>query len=947
MAHNSLSRRHRRWLASSLLATISCAAASVALAQDAGSDGDDIVVNGKALPGAVIGDIPPENQLRPADIAAYGVGTVNELLDQITEQTQSDQGRDSSAGPVILVNGKRVSGVNEVGDLPTESILRVDILPEEVAIKYGYDAQQKVVNIILRRHFRSTVANLTGGAATEGAGENEGGDLGYTRIHDNDRVNITGRVKTTASMLESDRGVSSTTGSAVDPTGQIANDSQYRTLEPSTRTYTLNGVFAHQLSSKITASFNARGTYGTSDALNGLASDTLSVPATSPYATSGSDTVIDRYLSTRALGQSVTTATAHAGVTLNADLSKKWKLSFIGAYDYSDVRTGTDRGYDITALQDGIDAGEIDPYGALSSSVLGAVQRQRATALTDTGSASLLATGTLFPLPAGDVHTSVKIGGDFSNLDSTTTGADFARSSSLSRTDLDGQISFDLPLTSRKKHVLGAIGDLSLNLNGAVTHVSGYGALGTFGYGLHWTPRTGISVIASVNEDRVAPTLAQLNNPTITTSNVRLYDYVKGETVTVSQITGGNPDLKADDRHVFKLGLSVTPFKKMKLNLVADYIRSVTHNAIGTLTSPTAEAEAAFPDRYIRDEDGNLTEVDARALNFAREDRQELRWGINFTKVLRAPKRPPPPPGGWQHFREMREQQREREGGGAGTATGTGAPSGQDDAAQKARNLAAAQQAGSGRGPGDDGAPPPPDQDIVVNGQKTHDGGGDFGPPPPDDGDGFGRRRGGAGDGFGPPDGPPPGGPPPDGFGGPGGPGGPGGHGGPPGGRGGFGGGNGAQFDFSFYHSWYFRDDVLLREGMPVIDLLNGGTIGSGGQPRHKIQMNTGVVDNGVGLRLSGTWESATRVDEDSAANAGPLHFSSLMTFDLRLFANLQQRFPGKTWARGMRLTFAVGNLFDTRQKVHDATGATPLIYQPALLDPYGRTISVTLRRMF
>src|ERR1700761_4686505 len=182
---------------------------------------EDIVVTGKALPGAVIGDIPAENRLTPADIASYGVGTVNDLLAQITEMTESDQGRNSSAGPVILVNGKRVSGVNEVGDLPTESIQRIDILPEEVALKYGYDAQQKVVNIILRRRFYSRVANLLGGASTDGAGEHAGGDVTYTRIHDGDRINIVGRVASQASILEADRGVSSTAGTIADPTGDI------------------------------------------------------------------------------------------------------------------------------------------------------------------------------------------------------------------------------------------------------------------------------------------------------------------------------------------------------------------------------------------------------------------------------------------------------------------------------------------------------------------------------------------------------------------------------------------------------------------------------------------------------------------------------------------------------------------------------------------------------
>src|SRR5262245_28395189 len=94
------------------IATVLLLAATPALAQEM----DEVVVSAQAVPGAVIGDIPPENQLNPTDIASYGVSTISDLLSEISDQTQSEAGRDSSSGPIILVNGKRVSGVNEVGD---------------------------------------------------------------------------------------------------------------------------------------------------------------------------------------------------------------------------------------------------------------------------------------------------------------------------------------------------------------------------------------------------------------------------------------------------------------------------------------------------------------------------------------------------------------------------------------------------------------------------------------------------------------------------------------------------------------------------------------------------------------------------------------------------------------------------------------------------------------
>ena len=43
----------------------------------------------------------------------------------------------------------------------------------------------------------------------------------------------------------------------------------------------------------------------------------------------------------------------------------------------------------------------------------------------------------------------------------------------------------------------------------------------------------------------------------------------------------------------------------------------------------------------------------------------------------------------------------------------------------------------------------------------------------------------------------------------------------------------------------------------------------------------------------------------------------------------------------------SVANLFDQRQKVVDATGATPLSFQPDYLDPLGRTWRIEFRKLF
>ena len=186
-------------------------------------------------------------------------------------------------------------------------------------------------------------------------------------------------------------------------------------------------------------------------------------------------------------------------------------------------------------------------------------------------------------------------------------------------------------------------------------------------------------------------TLTQLNGPVVNTPNIRLYDYVLGQTDTVAQISGGNSGLKADDRHVFKLGTTWDAIDnpKTKLNFTASYIDSVTRNAIGSLTTATSAIEAAFPDQFERNDDDELIEVDDRAVNFYQEARRDLRWGFNFTKVLREPTRPPRPPGarppyGFRQRQANRMEGQSNEqantpGNGATAAQGVGQGNSQDN----------------------------------------------------------------------------------------------------------------------------------------------------------------------------------------------------------------------------------------------------------------------------
>jgi outer membrane receptor protein involved in Fe transport len=111
--------------------------------------------------------------------------------------------------------------------------------------------------------------------------------------------------------------------------------------------------------------------------------------------------------------------------------------------------------------------------------------------------------------------------------------------------------------------------------------------------------------------------------------------------------------------------------------------------------------------------------------------------------------------------------------------------------------------------------------------------------------------------------------------------------------------------------------------------------------------MQLGYANNGLGARLEGNYKTATSVHSDGLGT-GDLRFSDLATLNLRMFADVgsMPKFISKPWARGLRVSFGVTNIFNSRQHVRDANGDTPLSYQPAFLDPLGRTVSISIRKL-
>lgn len=749
-----------------------------------GPDGD-VVVSGQRARGSVLGSLPPERSFSPLDIRALGVNNIGDLLDAIRPQVSSDRGREDG-DPVVLLNGKRISSFLEIAKFPTEAIERMEIFPEELSLRYGFPADQKVVNVVTFARYAAGVGQIDHATSTDGGRDTSGADATYLRIRNDTRFNLNGEYNRASALLESQRDI------VRDP--NIVEDGRFRTLLPRTEQFALTGTVSGNVVKGVSSTLNGRVQASSTRSLFGLAGD-------------------------RPLTRDTDASVLHLG-TVSSGSAGQWSWTLTGNYDRATADTFTDPGRI---------AGTRDVARSVNSFT----------------NADLLVSGSPLKLPAGPASLSVRGGVEFRDFSARSSLSGNDGRTKLSRDRTAVQASLDLPITRARPQRANGLGSLSVNANLEVEDLSDVGVLRTFGYGLNWSPLRGISFIASVTDEDGAPTVEQLGAPLVVTPNVRTLDFTRREAVDVTRVFGGNPALRPDNRHVTRLALNLQPLRATDFTVSINYIRTRTDDPIAVFPIATPDIEAALPDRFVRDSDGRLLRIDTRPLNFERSSQDQMRWGLNFTRPLGAV-----PPG------LQNANVRVIGGGEAGLQ----------------------------------GALPPGARVIR-----------------PEAGSAAARRVENLT----------------------------------------------SRLIFSIYHTWRFRDEIAVREGAPVLDLLNGSAIDNrGGRPHHEVQAQAGAFKGGLGVRITATWQSGTYVRGLAATAdgaAGNLRFSDYGRMDLELFANLADRFGGASapgWLKGARIGFSVDNLFNSRPAVRDDNGSTPFNVQPGFLEPLGRSLKFSLRKI-
>lgn len=794
--------------------------------------------------GVALGGQEPIVSYDATQIQAFGATNIGELVTLLEAQTRSARG----GSPVFLVNGRRISGFREIRGIPPEAIERFEVLPEETALSYGYSANQRVVNIVLKADFRSLTASVNVSRPEQGGRTTTASENNLLKIAGADRWSMDINGSTSNPLYEDERDIDR---SGTTPQDSVADRdlNAYRTLLPRSAEASVAGTYKHDLNDKVGMTLSGSLEDSASRSYLGLPGVTLTLPDGNPWSPGGDAATLYRYLDLpQALTRQTNTRSAELGAVFDGYLGD-WRWTATGEYSRIRTDTVTGRGVEDDDLLARIAAGDttVNPYGDLTGAV-GPLRRDTAQSISQSLEGEVVLNGTAWELPAGGITTTFKFGGEHQALDSESVRSGVATDRSQSRDLGSVQANFDLPIASVDRGVLAGIGDLSANMNLAYQELSDFGGVSSIGGGLNWSPVERLSLSANYSDEGKAPTVQQLNDPTIATPNTPVFDYATNQTVEITQISGGDPNLKAEDRRILKLGVNWQPLSSTDLRLNLAYTRTEIDNEIAGFPAITPDLEAALPERFVRNADGDLVSIDARPLNFAKRDQQDVQWGFNFSRPF-------------------------------GKA-----------------NPALAGQRGPGGGPGGPGP----------GGSVIRMGGGPGGPGGP----GGGRLRGSRGPGMQPGQG---------------------------------------MFNLSLTHTWRVQDEVVIRDGLAPLDLLEGDSIsGSGGQSRHEVQLQTGVFKNGYGAFLNANWRSGTTVNGDGP-NTVDLDFSDRTTVNLFAFADLSQRtglverFP---FLKGARIGLGVQNLFDDRVSVTSSDGSTPVNYQRDYLDPQGRVFRINLRKI-
>ncbi len=476
--------------------------------------------------------------------------------------------RNAASEPIYLVNGRRVSGLGDIETYPTEALEQIQILPIGSAVRLGQSPDRRVVNLVLKLKLRTVITNTGVGAASEGGAADSSVDIGATDIERPRRANIGLIVRNGSLLRESERDVLQAAEASPDL-------GRFRSLRPQTQIVDLRVSAANRLTPDLQGSFSARLSENRTMALIGQA------PA------SGS------------LRQRAERQAGNAGWQLDADIGN-WLVGLNGSFDLEERQTRTQR------------------VGSTSEA-----SETQIAAQTSSVRSELTASGPFLPVSAGTLSLSATVRASKETISAEQGGFD--------QTNYGARVGVQLPIASASQGLITGIGELSASVDVSKDRSNRFGTFTSVAYGVQWQPISTLNLAGSTTTASTPPGAELLAAPQIETPGVRYLDPLRGDTVDVVEISGGNSLLPVQRRREDRLSLSFRPFKSVSLLLNSEYSATRERDTIASLPAASEEVLRAFQDRFTRDVEGRLIRVDIRPVSFARSHQSQFRNGLDLT----------------------------------------------------------------------------------------------------------------------------------------------------------------------------------------------------------------------------------------------------------------------------------------------------------------------------
>lgn len=615
-------------------------------------------------------DILPERSLDQDAIDSYGASTVDDLLGEVQVELGDD------VQPLLIVNGQRINDLSEIGALPVEVLRSIVVLPRGSAVRAGGTATQRVISITLKPHLRSATLTAAHKLSTDGGWNADRGEAMLTSVKGETRANVTFRVRDETQLLESQRdiiqpapffpfavggnivGFPDTTGEIDPPLSALAGQTVtivpvpvsgtptlaqlaatanqqnttdlglFRTLRPKVRNYDINGTVATRLAPWLTANATLHWSRNQSDYLRGLPSALFVLSPTNPSSPFSTDVGL-AFFGKKPLHSQSTQNSADGNVTFNANWGT-WQGNLNLRHSESTFGFSTQ---DETVFGNIPLPDNVNPFTTDLTSLI-ALRTDRTSSRSVDTLGDLTLNGPVLALPAGSVQAVVEGRLGWNHLRSTSTFSGFGNAS-FRRNEQSLRSGLEIPLTSRDSF-LPEVGELSASVEYGRTHFSDAGSVNHYTYGLTWEPLPPLRLHASIDETDAPAPIQTLGNPVTITPDVRIFDPLTGQTVDVTEISGGNPFLLPEKTRLRDVSAVVRLVPRLNLELNAEYIDSDIRNFVSSLPEASAAVELAFPDRFIRDANGVLTTVDLRPVNFDSHREKRFRWGLSMNTKIAA-----------------------------------------------------------------------------------------------------------------------------------------------------------------------------------------------------------------------------------------------------------------------------------------------------------------------